>query len=89
MMCPLQSVAKGNFWGDKKATEVHDLQTPTATQTAVENNTPTETATVKKTDSTSNKRTIKNIEILGNNVIDNSQILLQMKLQKGDNYSRE
>lgn len=89
MMCPLQSVAKGNFWGDKKATEVHDLQTPTATQTAVENNTPTETATVKKTDSTSNKRTIKNIEILGNNVIDKSLILQQMKLQQGDTYSRE
>lgn len=89
MMCPLQSVAKGNFWGDKKATEVHDLQTPTATQTAVENNTPTETATVKKSNSTSNKRTIKNIEILGNNVIDKSLILQQMKLQQGDIYSRE
>lgn len=89
MMCPLQSVAKGNFWGDKKATEVHDLQTPTATQSAVENNTPTETATVKKSDSTSNKRTIKNIEILGNNVIDKSLILQQMKLQQGDIYSRE
>lgn len=47
MMCPLQSVAKGNFWGDKKDTEMHDLQTPSATQTSVENNTPTETATVK------------------------------------------
>ena len=89
MMCPLQSVAKGNFWGDKKATEVHDLQTPTATQSAVENNTPIETATVKKSDSTSNKRTIKNIEILGNNVIDKSLILQQMKLQQGDTYSRE
>ena len=89
MMCPLQSVAKGNFWGDKKTTEVHDLQTPTATQSAVENNTPIETATVKKSDSTSNKRTIKNIEILGNNVIDKSLILQQMKLQQGDIYSRE
>lgn len=89
MMCPLQSVAKGNFWGDKKATEVHDLPTPSATQTSVENNTPTETATVKKSSTTSDKRTIKNIEILGNNVIDKSLILQQMKLQEGDTYSRE
>ena len=89
MMCPLQSVAKGNFWGDKKDTEMHDLQTPSATQTSVENNTPTETATVKKSSTTSDKRTIKNIEILGNNVIDKSLILQQMKLQEGDTYSRE
>ena len=89
MMCPLQSVAKGNFWGDKKDTEVHDLPTPSATQTVVENNTPTETATVKKTNKTSDKRTIKTIEILGNNVIDKSLILQQMKLQEGDTYSRE
>lgn len=89
MMCPLQSVAKGNFWGDKKDTEMHDLQTPSATQTSVENNTPTETATVKKSSTNSDKRTIKNIEILGNNVIDKSLILQQMKLQEGDTYSRE
>ena len=89
MMCPLQSVAKGNFWGDKKDTEMHDLQTPSATQTSVENNTPTETATVKKSITNSDKRTIKNIEILGNNVIDKSLILQQMKLQEGDTYSRE
>lgn len=89
MMCPLQSVAKGNFWGDKKDTEMHDLQTPSATQTPVENNTPTETATVKKSITNSDKRTIKNIEILGNNVIDKSLILQQMKLQEGDTYSRE
>lgn len=89
MMCPLQSVAKENFWGDKKDTEMHDLQTPSATQTSVENNTPTETATVKKSSTTSDKRTIKNIEILGNNVIDKSLILQQMKLQEGDTYSRE
>lgn len=89
MMYPLQSVAKGNFWGDKKDTEMHDLQTPSATQTSVENNTPTETATVKKSITNSDKRTIKNIEILGNNVIDKSLILQQMKLQEGDTYSRE
>ena len=89
MMCPLQSVAKGNFWGNKKDAEVHDLQTPSATQTSVENIIPTETATVKKSNSTSDKRTIKTIEILGNNVIDKSLILQQMKLQEGDAYSRE
>lgn len=35
------------------------------------------------------KRTLKNIEIMGNNVVDTSLILQQMKMQQGDVYSRE
>ena len=91
-MCPLQSVAKGNFWGDKTKTEINDLQTPSATQTTSENDTPTASAVVNKTETSAektDKKTIKNIEILGNNVIDTSVILQQMKLQQGDVYSRE
>jgi surface antigen len=84
--------AKGNFWGSKTKTEIQDLQPPSATQTATEPETPTASAAVNKTESSADKtdkRTIKNIEILGNNVIDTSVILQQMKLQQGDVYSRE
>ena len=92
IMCPLQSVAKGNFWGDKNDTEIHDLQLPSEPRKTTENDTPTASAAVNKTETSSektDKKTIKNIEILGNNVIDTSVILQQMKLQQGDVYSRE
>ncbi len=92
LMCPLQSVAKVNFWGDKTETEVRDLQPPSAAQTTSETETPTASGAVHKTTSSTektDKRTIKNIEILGNNVIDTSLILQQMKLQQGDIYNRE
>lgn len=91
-MCPLQSVAKGNFWGDKNDTEIHDLQLPSEPRKTTENDTSTASAAVNKTETSSektDKKTIKNIEILGNNVIDTSVILQQMKLQQGDVYSRE
>lgn len=92
MTYPMPGFAKGNFWGSKTKTEIQDLQPPSATQTATEPETPTASAAVNKTESSADKtdkRTIKNIEILGNNVIDTSVILQQMKLQQGDEYSRE
>lgn len=88
IMCPLQCNAKGSFWGSSADTEVHDLQTPTATQTAIDE-TPMTSASVCTTATNSEKKKIKNIEFVGNNVIDKSLILEQMKLQAGDNYSRE
>lgn len=87
-MCPLQCNAKGSFWGSSADSEVHDLQTPTATQTTI-NETPMTSASVSTTATNSEKKKIKNIEFVGNNVIDKSLILEQMKLQAGDNYSRE
>lgn len=92
MTYPMPGFAKGNFWGGKTKTEIQDLQTPSATQTVSETETPTASAAVNKTESSADKtdkRTIKNIEIFGNNVIDTSVILQQMKLQQGDVYSRE
>ena len=92
MTYPMPGFAKGNFWGSKTKTEIQDLQPPSATQTATEPETPTASAAVNKTESSADKtdkRTIKNIEILGNNVIDTSVILQRMKLQQGDVYSRE
>ena len=92
MTYPMPGFAKGNFWGSKTKTEIQDLQPPSATQTATEPETPTASAAVNKTESSADKtdkRTIKNIEILGNNVIDTSVILQQTKLQQGDVYSRE
>lgn len=87
-MCPLQCNAKGSFWGSSADSEVHDLQTPTATQTTIDE-TPMTSASVSTTATNSEKKKIKNIEFVGNNVIDKSLILEQMKLQAGDNYSRE
>ncbi len=84
MTCPLQSFAKGGFWDD---TNEGELQTPTATQTSYDS-APMTSASVSTTSSTE-KRKIKNIEFVGNNVIDKSLLLQQMKLQAGDTYSRE
>ena len=88
IVCPLQCNAKGSFWGSSADSEVHDLQTPTATQTTIDE-TPMTSASVSTTATNSEKKKIKNIEFVGNNVIDKSLILEQMKLQAGDNYSRE
>lgn len=88
MTCPLQCAARGNFWGGANDPDVHDLQTPTATQTSFDE-THTTSASVSTTANTSEKRKIKNIEFVGNNVIDKSLILQQMKLQAGDTYNRE
>lgn len=88
MTCPLQCAARGNFWGGANDADVHDLQTPTATQTSFDE-THTTSASVSTTANTSEKRKIKNIEFVGNNVIDKSLILQQMKLQAGDTYNRE
>ena len=84
MTCPLQSFAKGGFWDD---TNEGELQTPTATQSSYDS-APMTSASVSTTSSTE-KRKIKNIEFVGNNVIDKSLLLQQMKLQAGDTYSRE
>lgn len=92
MTYPMPGFAKENFWGGKTKTEIQDLQPPSATQTVTEPETPTASAAVNKTESSADKtdkKTIKNIEIFGNNVIDTSVILQQMKLQQGDIYSRE
>ena len=79
-MCPLQGVAKGNFWGSSADLEAHDVQPAAATQTSV-SETPTTSASVSTTASTSEKKKIKKIEFVGNNVIEQSLILQQMKLQ--------
>ena len=87
IMCPLQGFAKG-FWGNTNESETTQTQyqTPTATQSVVDE-TPMTSASVSATNK--DKRVIKDIEFVGNNVIDKSLILQQMKLQVGDNYSRE
>lgn len=84
-ICPAQANARENFWGDTVDYEIHDLQPPSATQFG--ENTPVTSASVSTTEVGSRK--IKNIEILGNNIIDTSVILEQMQLQQGNDYSRE
>lgn len=87
IMCPLQGFARG-FWGNTNESETTQtqVQTPTATQITTDE-TPMTSASVSATNK--DKRVIKNIEFVGNNIVDQSLILQQMKLQVGDNYSRE
>ena len=85
-MCPLQSFAEENFWGDTVDSGMHELQPPSAVQN---DSTPELESSAVKTKNTKGSKTVKDIEILGNNVIETSLILQQMKLQKGDVYSRE
>jgi len=85
-MCPLSAPAQDDdFWADN--TEIHNLQPPTATQFG--KSTPVTSAAVTTTATADGKKVIKNIEILGNNVIDTSLILENMKMQQGDAYSRD
>ena len=84
---PLQTNARENFWGDTVDYEIHELQPPSATQFD-DNNTPVTSASVSTT-SNNEKKVVKNIEILGNNVIETSLILQQMGIQNGDTYSKE
>lgn len=79
IMCPLQVNANDDFWGSS------DYHLPSATQLG-EGSSVT-SATVSKT--SNEKRVIKNIEILGNNVIDTSLILQNMQMQKGDIYNKD
>lgn len=85
VICPIQANARENFWGDTVDYEIHDLQPPSATQFG--ENTPVTSASVSTTEVGSRK--IKNVEILGNNIIDTSVILERINIQEGDTYSRD
>ena len=92
ILCPLQSIAKDNFWGDTVDTQIHDVQPSSAAQMNPTETTSTSTsASDKKISSTVKKgdKIIKNIEIIGNNIIDKSLILQQMELHEGEPYSRD
>lgn len=84
-MCPLQSAAKGNFWGDTVDYDIHEVQSPAAMEAG---GTPVTSGSVSTNSIDKDKRVLKNIEIYGNNVIDTSVILDKMKMQSGDVYTR-
>ena len=84
-MCPLQSAAKGNFWGDTVDYDIHEVQSPAASEVR---STPVTSGSVSTNATDKDKRVLKNIEIYGNNVIDTSVILDKMKMQQGDVYTR-
>ncbi len=85
-LCPIQANAKNSFWGDTVDYEIHDLQPPSATQFN-EESPVVNSAAVSTT--VSGDKTVKNIEIMGNNVIDTSLILQQMSIQQGGVYNRD
>ena len=88
ILCPLQGFAAKNnsFWGDTVDYEIHDLQPPSATQ--YDNEIPA-TSSLHTTFSQSEQKTLKNIEIMGNNVIETSLILQNMSIKPGDIYKKE
>lgn len=85
IICPLQSAAKGNFWGDTVDYDIHEVQSPAASEVR---STPVTSGSVSTNATDKDKRVLKNIEIYGNNVIDTSVILDKMKMQQGDVYTR-
>lgn len=85
-LLPLQSYAAGGFWGDTVDYEIHDLHAPSATQFGEGGDSVTTSASVSTTEST---KTLKEIEIMGNNVIDTSTILESIPLKPGDPYTRD
>lgn len=85
IICPLQSAAKGNFWGDTVDYDIHEVQSPAASEVR---STPVTSGSVSTNAIDKDKRVLKNIEIYGNNVIDTSVILDKMKMQQGDVYTR-
>ena len=86
IMCPVQSAAKGNFWGDTVDTEIHNVQPQSGVQT---NSPETTSSDINSQSAEKGKKIIKDIEIIGNNIIDKSLILEQMKLQQGVPYNRD
>lgn len=86
IMCPVQCAAKGNFWGDTVDTEIHDVQPQSDVQTTLPE---TDSSASNSASSEKGKKIIKNIEIIGNNIIDKSLILEKMELQQGNAYNRE
>ncbi len=86
-MCPSQSIAANSFWGDTVDYEIHDLQPPSATQFGNDYSSVTTSAAVSTT--STEAKTLKNIEILGNNVIDTSLILENIPIKPGDKYTRD
>lgn len=86
LMLPVQSFAAGSFWGDTVDYEIHDLHAPSATQFGEDGGSSTASASVSTTESS---RTLKDIEIVGNNVIDTSTILDAIPLKAGDPYTRD
>ena len=80
LMCPVQGFGAGNFWGDTVDYEIHDL--PSATQI--------EDSGISASVSTSTEiKKLKDIEIMGNNVIETSSIIENMAIKPGDDYTRD
>ena len=80
-----QSLGAGSFWGDTVDYEIHDIQPPSATQFGFEDNVTTSASVSTSTE----VKKLKDIEIMGNNVIDSSTIIDNMALKPGDDYTRE
>lgn len=82
---PLQVQAKSNFWGDTVDYEIHDIQPPSATQFDSSSAYP---ASTSYNEESQKPKKVKNVEILGNNIIETSKIMEQVVIKPGDTFSK-
>ena len=86
ILLPIDVQAKGSFWGDTVDYEIHDIEPPSATQFG---NDASYSSSASVNTDISETRIVKGIEILGNNVIETSQILEQITIQPGQPFSKD
>lgn len=86
VLFPIQTEAKSNFWGDTVDYEVHDIQPPSATQFGGD---ASYSSSASYTEDTQSTKIVKGVEILGNNVIDTSEIMEQVTIKSGEPFSKD
>ena len=82
-MLPIQAHAKGSFWGDTVDYDVHNIEAPSAAQFD-----ETSSFTSGYVEENKETRKVKDIEILGNNIIETSEILDQITVKPGETFSK-
>ena len=84
LLLPLQAKSEGNFWGDTVDYDVHNVQPPSATQFGQSSGYSNYGYASEEKET----RTVKGIEILGNNIIETSEILDQITVKPGQPFSK-
>ncbi|MBQ3819742.1 BamA/TamA family outer membrane protein [bacterium] len=84
LLLPLQAKSEGNFWGDTVDYDVHNVQPPSATQFGQSSGYLNYGYASEEKET----RTVKGIEILGNNIIETSEILDQITVKPGQPFSK-
>ena len=84
LMCP--ALGADSFWGDTVDYEIHDMVFPSATQFGEYGSDAYASGSVSTATET---KKLKDIEIMGNNVIEANTIIENMAIKPGDDYTKE